>query len=72
MWWIALTVGVAGVAIGVRQLVLAFAGGAERGRGLTATGPAIQLVRAAMYVTGGLFLAFIGLANLVALQAAAP
>jgi hypothetical protein len=72
MWWIAVTVGVVGIALGVRHLVLAFVGGAERGRGLTATGPAIQLVRGAMYVTGGLFLAFIGLANLVALQSAAP
>jgi len=72
MWWIALGVGIAAVALGVRQLVLAFVGGAERDRGPTAPAPALQLVRGAMYVTGGLFLAFIGVANLVALWSAAP
>lgn len=72
MWWITLAVGVVGVALGVRQLVLVFVSGAERGRGLTATGPAIQLVRGAMYVTGGLFLSFVSLANLVAMQSAPP
>jgi hypothetical protein len=68
MWWIALTVGVVGVALGLRQLVLAFLGGAERDRGPTATAPALRFVRGAMAVTGGLFLAFLGLANLVALR----
>jgi hypothetical protein len=72
MWWIVLGAGVASIAIGMVQLVRAFVAGAERGRGLTATGPAIRLVSAAMFVTFGLFLSFFSLANLVAQGAISP
>jgi hypothetical protein len=72
MWWIALAVGVVSIAIGMVQLVRSFVAGAERGRGLTASGPAIRLVSAAMFVTAGLFVTFFSIANLVALGLVAP
>jgi hypothetical protein len=65
MWWITLLAGVLAVSAGLGLLVRAFAsagGGRERGAAV----PPLQLVVAAMAVTGGLFLSFVSLANLVA------
>ena len=71
MWWLMLAAGVAGVLVGLVQLASYFRGGLSD-RGLANSGPAEKLVRAAMLVTGGLFLAFFGTANLIAQRVAAP
>jgi hypothetical protein len=71
MWWITLAVGVVGVGLGLRQLVLAFVAGAEREGDPAATTPALRFVRSASLVTGGLFLAFLSVANLVAQRSGA-
>jgi hypothetical protein len=67
MGWVMLVAGTTGVAVGLVQLARYFRGGLGD-RGLARSGPAEKLVRAAMLVTGGLFIAFFGIANLVALR----
>lgn len=69
MWWTMLGFGVLGVVVGIVQLAHYFRGGLGD-RSLAASGPAEKLVRAAMYVTGGLFLGFFALANLIAARMA--
>lgn len=71
MWWMMLVAGVVAVVVGLVQLATYFRGGLSD-RSLANSGPAEKLVRAAMFVTGGLFLGFFGMANLIALRAAAP
>ena len=71
MWWLMLAAGVAGVVAGLVQVANYFRGGLSD-RSLAKSGPAEKLVRAAMLVTGGLFLAFFGTANLIAQRMAAP
>lgn len=68
MWWIVLVAGALSVVVGVVQLSKFFSGGLSD-RALSQSGPAEQLVRAAMFVTGGLFFGFIGMANLIAQRA---
>ena len=65
MWWMMLVAGAIGVVVGLVQVLIYFRGGLGD-RALAGSGPAEKLVRAAMFVTGGLFLAFFGIANLVA------
>jgi hypothetical protein len=69
--WALLVVGLTGVVVGLVQLASYFRGGLGD-RALAASGPAEKLVRAAMFVTGGLFLGFFGIANLVARSLAGP
>jgi hypothetical protein len=69
MWWSMLVAGTVAVVVGIVQLAQYFQGGLGD-RSLAKSGPAEKLVRAAMLVTGGLFVAFFGLANLVAQRAA--
>lgn len=71
MWWLMLVIGVIGVLVGLVQLGTYFRGGLGD-ESLARSGPAEKLVRAAMFVTGGLFLSFFSTANLVALQVAGP
>ena len=71
MWWLMLAAGVAGVVAGLVQVANYLRGGLSD-RSLAKSGPAEKLVRAAMLVTGGLFLAFFGTANLIAQRMAAP
>ena len=71
MWWLMLVAGMLGVVVGLGQLATYFRGGLSD-RSLASSGPAEKLVRAAMFVTGGLFLGFFGMANLIAQRAAAP
>ncbi len=71
MWWMVLAAGVAGVVIGLVQLATYFRGGLSD-RSLAKSGPAEKLVRAAMLVTGGLFLSFFGTANLIAQSVVGP
>lgn len=68
MWWLMLAAGVAGVVYGVAQLMRTFRGGL-RDRDVAQTDPALKLVRPALFVTFGLFLAFFGVANLIAARA---
>lgn len=65
MWWALLSVGVLGVVFGAAQLVRTFRGGLSD-RNLAETDPTVRLVRPAVFVTFGLFLAFFALANLIA------
>lgn len=71
MWWMMLVAGVLGVLAGIVQLATYFRNGLSD-RSLAKSGPAEKLVRAAMFVTGGLFLSFFGMANLIALRVAEP
>ncbi len=71
MWWILLAAGVLGVLVGLVQLAAYFRGGLSD-RSLAQSGPAEKLVRAAMFVTGGLFLSFFSTANLIAQSVAGP
>lgn len=71
MGWMLLVVGALGVVVGIVQLAHYFRGGLSD-RSLARSGPAEKLVRAAMFVTGGLFLGFFGLANLIAARMAGP
>lgn len=71
MWWMMLVAGGSGVLVGLVQLATYFRGGLSD-RSLARSGPAEKLVRAAMLVTGGLFLSFFSLANLIALGVAGP
>ena len=71
MWWLMLAAGVAGVVLGLVQLATYFRGGLSD-RSLAKSGPAEQLVRAAMLVTGGLFIGFFATANLIAQRMTAP
>lgn len=65
-----LVAGAVAVVFGLVQLARYFRGGLSD-RSLAKSGPAEQLVRAALAVTGGLFIAFFALANLVAQRVAA-
>ena len=71
MWWMMLAIGVTGVVFGLVQLATYFRGGLSD-RSLAKSGPAEKLVRAAMFVTGGLFLSFFSMANLIAMSVGAP
>jgi uncharacterized membrane protein len=71
MWWVVLVAGASGVLVGLVQLASYFRGGLGD-RSLARSGPAERLVRSAMYVTGGLFIGFIALANLIAVRLSAP
>jgi hypothetical protein len=71
MWWAMLSVGVLGVFVGAAQLVRTLRGGL-RDRDVAGTDAAEHLVRPAMFVTFGLFLAFLGLANVIAARLATP
>lgn len=71
MWWLMLAAGVGGVLVGIVQLATYFRGGLGD-RSLARSGPAEKLVRAAMLVTGGLFIGFFATANLVAQRMVAP
>ncbi|MFN2323584.1 MAG: hypothetical protein ABR510_11580 [Trueperaceae bacterium] len=64
-----LIAGASGVLVGLVQLATYFGGGLSD-RSLARSGSAEKLVRAAMFVTGGLFLSFFSLANLIALGVA--
>jgi hypothetical protein len=66
-----LVAGSAGVVIGVGQLLRTFRGGLHD-RDVAGTDAAQGLVKPASLVTFGLFLAFLGLANLIATHYAAP
>ncbi|MDF1521928.1 MAG: hypothetical protein P1P87_03805 [Trueperaceae bacterium] len=65
MWWAMLSVGALGVLVGAAQLVRTFRGGLSD-RNLAKTEPTEHLVRPAVFVTFGLFLAFFALANPIA------
>ncbi len=65
MGWMMMAAGALGVVVGLVQLLRSFSGGLGD-RALAESGSAERLVRGAMFVTGGLFLGFIGVANLVA------
>jgi hypothetical protein len=71
MWWLMLAAGIAGVLFGAVRLVRTFRGGL-RDRDVARTDAAEHLVQPAMFVTLGLFLAFFGLANLIAQHLAGP
>ena len=71
MWWWMLVAGATAVLVGLVQLGRYFRGGLGD-RSLARSGPAEKLVRSAMLVTGGLFLGFFGLANLIASRMAGP
>lgn len=71
MWRMMLVAGVLGVLVGIVLLATCFRGGLSD-RSLARSGPAEKLVRAAMFVTGGLFLSFVSMANLIALRVAGP
>lgn len=71
MWWAILAAGVAGVVVGAVRLVRTFRGGL-RDRDVAKTDAAENLVQPAMFVTFGLFLAFLGLANVIAARLAVP
>ena len=71
MWRMMLVAGVLGVVVGIVLLATYFRGGLSD-RSLARSGPAEKLVRAAMFVTGGLFLSFFSMANLIALRVAGP
>ena len=68
MRWLVLAAGVVSVVVGLVQLARFFRGGLSD-RALAKSGPAEQLVRAAMLMTAGLFFAFFGTANLIAQRA---
>lgn len=70
MWWMLLAAGAVGVVVGLVQLAGYFRRGmSDRS---VAKNPAETLVRAAMFVTFGLFVAFFSVANLVAQGVARP
>lgn len=71
MWWALLSVGAVGVLVGAAQLVRTFRGGLSD-RNLARTDPTERLVRPAVFVSFGLFLAFFALANLIASLLATP
>lgn len=71
MWWLVLAAGVIAVVFGLVQLARFFRDGLSD-RSMARSGPAEQLVRAAVLVTGGLFVGFFGTANLVAQRMSSP
>lgn len=71
MWWLVLSAGVIAVVFGLVQSARFFRDGLSD-RSMGRSGPAEQLVRAALLVTGGLFVAFFATANLVAQRMTAP